>query len=70
MPVSKLARALGGYLDRSPHDACQRPSWLGVTLWAFELVDGKPTSEEVAEALGELGGEPYLRGLLDRARAA
>jgi Bifunctional DNA primase/polymerase, N-terminal len=70
VPVSGLGRTLKGYLDRSPRDACQHPSWLGLTLWAFELVDRKPTPQEIKEAIGELGGETYLRGLLERARAA
>jgi hypothetical protein len=32
----------------------ESPSWLGVALWAHELVEEKPTREEVAEALEEL----------------
>jgi hypothetical protein len=69
-PVSGLARALGGYLERSPRDACQMPYWLGATLWAYDLVDFEPTPAEVKDAIGELGGEAYLRRLLERGRAA
>jgi hypothetical protein len=67
-PVSPLAAVLAGYLSRNPRDACQRPSWLGVSLWALELVEGKPTAADVGVAIEELGGDPYLRLLLERAR--
>ena len=70
--VSALAAAIRDYLDRNPHDACQLPGWIGTTLWAFELYPGKhpPTSVETRAAIGELGGEAYLRELLERSRAA
>jgi DNA-binding transcriptional ArsR family regulator len=69
-PVSGLAAAVGGYLELNPGDACQRPSWIGLTLWAVELVDGKPSASEVGAAIEELGGDSYLRLLLGRAREA
>ena len=64
--VSGLAGALKGYLELNPGDACQRWSWLGLYLWSEDLVIGKPTAREVAAAIEELGGEVYLRSLLER----
>ena len=69
-PVSELAAAVGGYLGLNPGDACQWPSWLANCLWSEELVIGKPTAAAVAAAIEELGGDPYLRLLLERARKA
>ncbi len=69
-PVSGLAAALRGYLEKNPTDAYQRPSWLGVTLWALDLVTDKPAAADVGSAIEELGGDPYLRLLLGRAREA
>lgn len=66
--LSDLARAIERYLDRSPRDAIQSPGWIGRTLWAFELYPGKPTPREVAAAIEELGGERYLRDLIERVR--
>jgi hypothetical protein len=64
-----LTAALGGYLRRNPRDAFQPASWLACTLWAFELVDGKPDRLEVAAALGALGGDRYRRELAARGAA-
>jgi hypothetical protein len=54
--LSPLAYAL----RRALHDHAawrgESPSGLAVALWAHELVEGKPTREEVAEALEELRG--------------
>jgi hypothetical protein len=69
-PVSPLAAAIRSYLKRNPLDACERPSWIANTLWALELTEGKPTPTEVGSAIEELGGDPYLRLLLDAARGA
>lgn len=69
-PVSPLAAAIRDYLDRNPHDADQLPGWIGSTLWALDLFKGKPTPAGVRTAIGELGGEAYLRGKLSRAREA
>ncbi len=69
-PVSPLAAAVRGYLDRSPADARRSPYWIGVTLWAHDLYPGKPTQEEVREAVRELGGTPYLEAILKRTRRA
>lgn len=69
-PVSPLAAAVGGYLEINPGDACQWPSWLANCLWSEELVIGKPTAADVVAAIEELGGDPYLRLLLDRSREA
>jgi hypothetical protein len=54
--LSPLARTLLRALADNRHWLGESPSWLGVALWAHELVDGKPTREEVAEALEELRG--------------
>ncbi len=67
-PVSPLAAAVRDYLDVHPSDACQPPGWLGSTLWAYELYDGKPNAAEIRAAIDELGGETYLRERLDAAR--
>ena len=67
-PVSDLAAAVRGYLDRHPHDARQTPYWIGATLWAHGLYDGKPTPAETRSAIGELGGADYLEETLRRAR--
>ena len=69
-PVSGLAVAVGGYLEINPGDACQWSSWLANCLWSEELVIGKPTAADVAAAIEELGGDPYLRLLLEKAREA
>ena len=69
-PTSELAAAVGGYLELNPGDACQWPSWLANCLWSEELVIGKPTAADVVAAIEELGGDPYLRLLLERARKA
>jgi hypothetical protein len=71
--VSPLATAIRSYLDSNPRDACQPPYWIGVTLWAHDLYDGKPTTAECRGAIEELGGERYLRERLavaGRGRAA
>ena len=68
--VSDLAAAVRGYLDRHPHDARQTPYWIGATLWAHGLYDGKPTPAETRSAIGELGGAEYLEETLRRARGA
>jgi hypothetical protein len=69
-PLSPLAAALRAYLERSPRDACQPPGWLGLTLWALDLFEGKPTPQEAAAALDELGGDEYRRLLLARVKGA
>ena len=56
-------------MRRNPRDAFQPASWLACTLWAFELVDGKPDRLEVAAALGALGGDRYRRELAARGAA-
>ena len=66
--VSPLAMAIRAYLDRNPHDADQLPGWIGSTLWALNLFEGKPTPADVQVAIGELGSETYLRSCLERAR--
>ncbi len=68
--VSPLAAAIRSYLEKNPNDACQPPGWIGVTLWAHNLYPGKPTPAETGTAIGELGGEKYLRMHLERAREA
>jgi hypothetical protein len=66
--VSPLAAAVKDYLDRCPHDARRSPYWIGATLWAHELHEGKPTAEETKAAIEELGGAEYLDETLKRAR--
>lgn len=66
--VSPLAAAIRSYLDRYPHDACQPPGWIGVTLWAHDLYADKPTPAETRAAIDELGGERYLRESLEHSR--
>lgn len=68
IPVSPLAAALRDYLDRSPSDADQPAGWLGSTLWALELFDGKPTPAETRAAIDELGGDRFLRDYLEKSR--
>jgi hypothetical protein len=67
-PVSGLVAAVRDYLELNPGDACQWPSWLANCLWSEDLVIGKPTAEEVGAAVEELGGDTYLRLLLEGAR--
>src|ERR671917_144602 len=66
--VSPLAAAVREYLDRCPHDARRSPYWIGATLWAHELQEGKPTADETKAAIEELGGAEYLDEMLKRAR--
>ncbi len=68
--ASPLAEAIRSYLDRSPHDARRSPYWIGATLWAHDLFDGKPTPEETRAAIEELGGPKYLDETLKRAMKA
>jgi hypothetical protein len=69
-PVSPLAAVIRDYLDQNPQDADQPPGWIGSTLWAYDRCEGKPTPVEVRAAINELGGKPYLRSTLSRAREA
>jgi hypothetical protein len=48
---SVLVRAMRDYLDAHPDDVHQSPYWLGATLWAFDLFPGKPSPDEVRDAL-------------------
>lgn len=69
--VSALAAAVRDYLNLSPHDACQPPGWIGVTLWAEGLYPKLDApAAEVWAAIDELGGEAYLRERLEAARGA
>jgi hypothetical protein len=52
--LSDLAVALRDYLEREPRRSRETPLWLANTLWAYELVEGKPAQYNVAAALGEL----------------
>ncbi len=60
MPLSPLAEALGAYLYRNPHAATENPSWLSLALWAYDLVEGKPTPSEISAAIEELGRPPEV----------
>jgi hypothetical protein len=68
--LSPLAAAVRDYLERSPKDACEPVGWIGSTLWALDLFDGKPTPQDVQAAIEELGGESYLRERLEASRGA
>lgn len=59
-PVSPLAEAMRAYLERNPHHADEPAGWIGSTLWAYSLYDGKPTPAESKAALAELGGNQFL----------
>ncbi len=59
--LSLLAVAMKDYIERNPHDAKQPPGWLGITLWAYDICDGKPTPEESRAALEELGAKRTRR---------
>jgi hypothetical protein len=52
--LSELAIAVRDYLEQHPQRTAETPSWIASTLWAYQLVDGKPSQEDVAAALGEL----------------
>ena len=65
--TSPLAVAIRDYLDRNPQDACQKPYWLGQTLYVYDWYP-KTTPDEVKAAIEELGGERYLRDRLASAR--
>ena len=69
-PLSPLAVAVRDYLDKIPRDARQPPGWIGSTLWALELFDGKPTPAEARAAIEELGGAAYLNAKLMEAKDA
>jgi hypothetical protein len=66
--LSLLAGVVRDYLDKHPRDARQPAGWIGSTLWALELFDGKPTPAETKAAIEELGGAEYLDGILKRAK--
>ncbi len=56
--LTPLVRALRDYLDNHPDDVHQTPYWLGATLWAFDLFPGKPSPDEVRDALVILEPRP------------
>jgi hypothetical protein len=51
-----LLAALRGYLARNPRDKTKHAAWLGLTLWAYDLVEGKPDRVDIEVALAELQG--------------
>jgi len=53
--LSELAGVLGDFLRRCPRRTGERPSWLATYVWSEEMVGWKPTPDEVAAALVELG---------------
>jgi hypothetical protein len=61
--VSPLAEAMRAYLESNPHHADEPAGWIGSTLWAYSLYDGKPTPQESKAALAELGGDRFLERL-------
>jgi hypothetical protein len=50
----EMVGALAAALERWPHRESEPPSWWAGTLWAYELVRGKPTAAAVEVALYEL----------------
>lgn len=54
-PDPELVAAVRSYLYRNPDRVSEPPGWIGNTLWGFNLYPGKPTPQEVAAALRELG---------------
>jgi hypothetical protein len=65
-PDPQLLEALREYLDRNPRqhpdqhppgDRVMQRSWLASTLRVYRLVEGRPTPQDVALALAEIGGE-------------
>jgi hypothetical protein len=64
-PISALAETVREYLERNPrtvseHGLTELPGWLAGTLWAYDIVDGKPEASDVRAAISELGGVAYL----------
>ncbi len=68
--LSPLAACVRDYLERNPRDACQPIGWIGATLWALELFDGKPTPGQTRAAIEELGGDVYLKMKLNQSKGA
>lgn len=68
--LSPLAACVRDYLERNPRDACQPAGWIGSTLWALDLFEGKPTPPETRDAIKELGGEVYLKMKLNQSQGA
>lgn len=60
-PTSDLAEALLGYLKKNPERAGESASWLANTLRAYDLVEGKPMPQDVAEAREKLFASGRLR---------
>jgi hypothetical protein len=64
-PTSDLAETVREYLERNPrtvseHGLSVLPGWLAGTLWAHDLVEGKPEASDMRAAISELGGAGYL----------
>jgi hypothetical protein len=53
-PAPALVAALREYLQLSPRLVEEGPSWLANTLWAHELVEGKPAVGDVEAALADI----------------
>jgi bifunctional DNA primase/polymerase-like protein/primase-like protein len=53
-PDPALVNALREFLRCNPHRRGESPSWLGVALWAEELVEGKPVPAAIELALAEV----------------
>jgi hypothetical protein len=56
-----LVQALADYLEQNPGDIERDPYWLGATLWCHELYPGKPTRDEIRQALKVISPELYAR---------
>jgi hypothetical protein len=52
--LSELAIAVRDYLEHHPQRTAETPSWIATTLWAYELVEGRPSRDDVAAALRSL----------------
>lgn len=55
-PAPELVEVLAAALERWPDRRSELPGWWSGTLWAYELVEGKPSPADVALALSELRG--------------
>jgi predicted ArsR family transcriptional regulator len=60
--LPELAIAVRDYLEHHPQRTSETFSWIATTLWAYELVEGKPSRDDVAAALGELAAAEDRQG--------
>ncbi len=68
--MSPLAAAIRAYLEKNPYHAHEPPGWIGATLWAYDLCEGKPTAAESRAAVEELKAGGHLASVFRQARGA